>query len=815
MNIAFDATAMLADMSRNRGIGNFVSDWLENLMGTDINNQYFCLNMYDRALENEWEEMYSNFHEIRYYSGGTIEILRLPEYKKVLGKLIMDFIDIHSIDVFVVPSPFDPVLTVYEQSWFKNVKTIAVVHDIIPYIFKETFFVSRTIQKRYMEQVNMLRWMDKCLAVSDSTKNDLIRYLGFQPEKIDVIWESVNPTVYRELSLTQEERKNIKREFGIVKNFFLCTGGEDPRKNIEGLIKAYFHADPAIREEHQLVIVCKISDDERRRYLQIAQEHDAFDRVIFTGFISTEKLVKLYNLSKALLFPSKYEGFGLPVVEAWLCGTAVLTSDNSSLKELGNGAAVLVNAESVEDISIGIEQIANEEQNLIYREKGKERVKLYTWDRVIEKTLRNITKLSPKNVGKKEKIRKIAFFTPLPPIESGISDYSYDIICELSQYFDIDVFIDNGYEAKCSMPENVKIYKHYDFVDRASEYGEIVYQVGGSSYHSYMFDYIKEFQGVVVLHDLNLHGILDFISGLRKGRRFLQYKKNLQEDMSEAEANEYISRRLSNFSASSVEQNFVNGFVVNYAKKIIVHTAYSKRQLLEKDIMRNVAVIPHYARCLEKTQSQEKGVINFSVFGRMTSTKRIMPIIKAFRHLVEDVNQVKLILVGKLDYGLEKEYKDYLSRYSLQDMVELTGYISLQDFEGYMEKADICLNLRYPYMGETSGTLSRLMGMGKCIIVNNVGSFSEIPDDACIKLPPVERLTEKEEVERIYSAMKVAMEYNERRKIEQNAYQYACAHLNIHTIGKMYKDVITGVWKRTFSNEDLHRLLCQRFSTEV
>lgn len=124
-----------------------------------------------------------------------------------------------------------------------------------------------------------------------------------------------------------------------------------------------------------------------------------------------------------------------------------------------------------------------------------------------------------------------------------------------------------------------------------------------------------------------------------------------------------------------------------------------------------------------------------------------------------------------------------------------------------MEKADICLNLRYPYMGESSGTLARLVGLGKCCIVNDIGSFAELPDNACIKLPSVDLMTEKEEVDRIYAAMKYAMDYENRKRIGHNAYKYAEDNLDIHIIGKMYRDVITGVWKRTVSNYELQCLL--------
>lgn len=810
MNIAFDATALLADMSRNRGIGNYVSDWMDAILKADQKNQYFCINMYNMALNERWEDEYSNFQEIRYYTGERIEILRLHKYKDVLGRIVSEFLEEYDIDVFLITSPFDTVASTYDLKWFKTVRTIAIVYDIIPYIFKEVYFSTYSIQKKYMDQVMLLKQIDRCLAISESTRRDMINYLNFPSGKIDIIWGAANEKSYRKLCLKQEEEEKIKHRFGIKHHFFICTGGGDPRKNLDRLISAYFHTSAKIREKYQLVIVCQMPDEMKRKSLDMIQSYsESDDRVVFTGFISEEDLVCLYNLADALLFPSIYEGFGLPIVEAWLCGTAVLTSDNSSLKEIGETSAVLVNAESVEDITKGIEQIADKEQRYIYQKRGRERVRQYTWEKTVQKTLSVIEQLPPKNGKTGKKITQIAFFTPLPPVKSGISDYSYDILGEISKYFDIDVFIDNGYEVGCVFPPNVRVYRHYDFMDKAEEYDEIVYQVGGSLFHSYMFDYIKEYKGIVVLHDLNLHGTLDAISGIHIGRRFLQYINALGEEMSEAEMNAYICRRLSNFTGSFVNENPFNGFVVNYARSVIVHSNYAKEKLLHKDATRNVAVIPLYAREINKYSNKKSDVTNFAVFGRLRNTKRIMPILKAFNRLVRETTKVRLLLVGELQETLMQEYDAYVSKYELQEYVKLVGYVPLKDFEEYIGIADVCLNLRYPYMGETSATLARILGMGKCSIVNDVGSFSDLPDSVCIKIPPVDQMTEKEEVDRIYMAMKKSMDLEVRTEIGENAYRYAKDTLDLGIVGNLYRDVITGTWKKRLSNEELRSFLIQ------
>ena len=126
-------------------------------------------------------------------------------------------------------------------------------------------------------------------------------------------------------------------------------------------------------------------------------------------------------------------------------------------------------------------------------------------------------------------------------MQSGISDYSYDIIQGLSKYCDIDVFIDDGYEADCNFDKSVTVMNHRKYVKLKDEYYDTIYQVGNSAFHTYMFSYIKKYSGTVVLHDYNLHGVLVHMCFAKRIRSYAMYKKVLLEDHSKDIVYPYVA----------------------------------------------------------------------------------------------------------------------------------------------------------------------------------------------------------------------------------------------------------------------------------
>lgn len=822
MRVAFDATAILGPMSKNRGIGNYSFSQFTTMISIDENNQYFFFNMFDDefSLNNSFNKSI-HVRECKLFSGPDQLIMKEKQYNKIVGEIIKKFLRINKIDVFIITSPFDSCNIMYRREWFAECKVVAIVYDIIPYVMKERYLADKTTYSWYMECIDMLRWVDEIQVISQSVKDDLVTYLHFDEKKISVIWGGVDKR-YEEIEISEGEKTAIYKKFGLKDEFIMCTGGDDERKNLAGLIEAYANLPCKLINECQLAIVCKLSKEAVNRYTKLIAELGVEGRVVLTNFVSNEELLVLYNEAKLMAFPSLYEGFGLPVVEAWACGTPVLTSNNSSLVQIAGDGAIIVNPEEIEDITRGLEYALTECDLTELLKKGKKRLELFRWEKVAVASIYSIEKLKAaenKQVSRKER-KKIAVFTPLPPLQSGISDYSVDIINALSRYYNIDVYIDRGYEPNISFEKTVNILSHKLFEKHCNEYSEILYQVGNSIFHLYMYDYIKKHSGIVVLHDYNMHGVFIHNSlGEGKGDYRL-YEKYLLEDYSQSDVKEYIQKLKNNQCGYKMHEWEANGVITNYAKKIIVHSFEAKEKLLRKDIRRNVKQIWSFVNFenklssnkseLKKRKGYSEECILFAAFGHVHETKRIIPIIKAFYELIQEFKNVRLIFVGKLDENLQSEFNKTLKECGIDDYVKVTGYTSLEEFEEYISATDVCLNLRYPYNGETSASLIRNLAKGNIVITNDIGSFGEIPDTVCIKIPNVATISQKEEIEQIHNAMVSCIVNPERCKvIKNNAEEFAKKHLDVIKAAEEYANYIEEEDIDTINEKLLKELSCQ------
>ncbi len=235
-----------------------------------------------------------------------------------------------------------------------------------------------------------LKRADRILAVSHSSKRELSRVFGVPEEKIEVVYNAVDERFLREPMPNDADR--ILERHAVTDPFVLYAGNIKPQKNLPRLIEAFAVAKSELREHPEysrlkLLLIGDAADehsDLRRAVLRSRLQGD----VRFLGFVPQSVLRVFYARARAFLFPSLYEGFGLPPLEAMAHGTPVLTSSVSSLPEVFADAALLVNPENVFDIARGIRQILTEDvmrDSLVRR--GFELVQRYSWERSAEKVL--------------------------------------------------------------------------------------------------------------------------------------------------------------------------------------------------------------------------------------------------------------------------------------------------------------------------------------------------------------------------------------------------------------------------------------------
>jgi alpha-1,3-rhamnosyl/mannosyltransferase len=197
------------------------------------------------------------------------------------------------------------------------------------------------------------------LAVSEATRREAQRLLAIPPAAMEVLPPFVN-TVFSPAGHAQDDLE-VAHQLGIRRPFALAVGSLEPRKNISRLLDAWLQLPAAVQSAHQLVVVGGEGWKElavRRRLRLMAREGS----VVRTGFIAEGSLAALYRQTRAFVFPSVAEGFGLPVAEAMACGAPVVTSDRSSLPEVAGDATILVDPENTEDLAAALQSLLEDRE---------------------------------------------------------------------------------------------------------------------------------------------------------------------------------------------------------------------------------------------------------------------------------------------------------------------------------------------------------------------------------------------------------------------------------------------------------------------
>ncbi|MCF7830908.1 glycosyltransferase family 4 protein [Candidatus Gracilibacteria bacterium] len=225
----------------------------------------------------------------------------------------------------------------------------------------------------------------RVITVSDNTKNDVIKLFNIAPQKITKIWNGIGEEFYEVSDL---EKKTVKEKFGLGKDFLLYTGNWREHKNLVRLLRAFKKVLEKGHSPLQLVITGK-SDPYYPEVLETIKELELQDKVKLLGLVSEEDLVRLYNTASVYVFPSLYEGFGLPPLEAMKCGTPVVASHVSAIPEVCGDAVLYFDPENILDMAEKINLLLTDstlQQDLV--KKGYEHVKQFSWEKCASETLK-------------------------------------------------------------------------------------------------------------------------------------------------------------------------------------------------------------------------------------------------------------------------------------------------------------------------------------------------------------------------------------------------------------------------------------------
>lgn len=340
-------------LSNRTGIGRYTYNLLDQLGQVDVSNQYYLYAQ--KKLFDFKRKMphfrYSNFKSsINYFNG-----------------------NIPRAEIYHLPCPAD--IEKFDG------KVIVTIHDLIYKTYPQSH-TQETIDltEKYMQGI--VKRADKIICTSQSTRTDLHRFFDYPQMKSCAILNGVDNRIFHPLENYQITQNKFLDNKGIKGDFLLFVGTLEPRKNLFGLLEAM----KVLKTTLPLVVVGMQgwkSDDVLLKVKQMGLE----EQVIFTGFISDQELNFLYNTCKVFIFPSFYEGFGFPIVEALSAGACVICSSNSSCGEIAGDAALLIDPHDPVDIAAKIKSVLDDKTLLAaYKLKGVHRAEKFSFKQTAQRT---------------------------------------------------------------------------------------------------------------------------------------------------------------------------------------------------------------------------------------------------------------------------------------------------------------------------------------------------------------------------------------------------------------------------------------------
>lgn len=371
MKIAIDSRS--ANLHSGSGIGTYTKNLVLSLLN-DVENSFDLIwTGNSRCLNNRYKNTKIHLTSGKY--GSFFELNYVPNLLKE-----------KNIDLFHIPQngigfPFGSDLNV-----------VVTIHDLIPYILPET--VGKGYLDRFLKDMpNIISKSKGIITVSEYSKNDILKFFPSYPKDNIFVTPLAANENYKPLNKSNC-KKYLKNTYNLDDPFCLYIGGFSSRKNVKGLIDSFIKIKNDLKDKYKLVIIGSLRDE--GLLLKNYVKDNNWDKdIIFVGYIPDEDLPIFYNCSELFIYPSLYEGFGLPPLEAMNCKCAVITSNITSIPEVTENSAVLIDPKNNDELSSSILKLLNNHDlRDEYKNRGYIQSKKFSWSNTAKNTLEAYKKIS-------------------------------------------------------------------------------------------------------------------------------------------------------------------------------------------------------------------------------------------------------------------------------------------------------------------------------------------------------------------------------------------------------------------------------------
>ncbi|HMC05696.1 MAG TPA: glycosyltransferase [Actinomycetota bacterium] len=657
-------------------------------------------------------------------------------------------VDLSSGRIYHVLSPFEldePLARVWPPTGAGNpMRLVVTLYDLIPEVFASQYLADPGQRRRYRARLELVRAADRVLAISAASRDEAIARLGLDAARVTTIGAGISSSFRRPASRGEAAAEARRGMVRLEDPFIFSVGGEDDRKNVEGLLKAFALLPPDLRAAHQLVVAFGMTEGYRRHLEGLARRLGIARRFYLPGYIDDPTLIAAYQSTDLFVFPSHYEGYGLPVAEAMACGALVVSSNISASAAFTAPEGQFDPADPA-DMAATMERALTDRATHLALRRASERPPP-TWGQAAEaavKVYRELLASPPPPARSRGRRRlRVAFVTPLPPQGSGVATYSYRLLEALAPYCEVDAFVDaleGGLEALPSPPRapaGIPVYavEHLERVEAArGGYDALVYAIGNSEFHTGALGLARKRPGVVLAHDVRLAQLYAFAAhhGTLAPDTFRGIHHALYPDAPQPPDPLLVAPATLNSLPEPMAGELV-GTSLTFLTTSEFAAGLARRDARPEDLSR-VGVLPHALRLLPGRAEPAERVV--ASFGVVNPTKATGALLDAFAIVREARPDARLRLVGS---GSPEDLAGVRSRaedLGIGGAVTMTGKVDDAAWDHHLSETMVAVQLRASTNGEFSGAVAEALAAGIPTIVTALGSAAELPDDAAVKLP--------------------------------------------------------------------------------
>ncbi|MCI0755946.1 glycosyltransferase family 4 protein [Teichococcus vastitatis] len=397
----------------------------------------------------------------------------------------------------------------------------------------------------------------------------------------------------------------------------------------------------------------------------------------------------------------------------------------------------------------------------------------------------------------------LGFFSPLPPEKNGIADYSYILLNEIRKYYDISAFCD---DPAAQAPDGVRVRDQQQSYRHITPDSRVLHQIGNNAGHVFVLRALRQFPGLTTIHDIGLFYLYELE---QPGMEGMLAEMGRSAPLLAPSFGRHWKRlglkTKANYALFDMQRE-----LLARSTGVVVHSLFAKAKLsgiYGEAATRHVSVIPHFAPPVEMADQQQardwlglpQDAFIVTTSGFATNAKRFDWLMQALEQVLAQGTELRWIHAGE-ERAEEYDLSAELARFPLlKQRSQITGYVDEPTLNAHVSACDVLVNLRFPSVGESSGSLARAFSAGRCCLVTDTASYRELPREAVVHLPlmtPVPSL--------VAALSALHKDPALLRAIGDNARRYAETTLSLEVVGRQYRDAIEEAARRPLSRPGLH-----------